>query len=82
MIMSIEFRLQYVLDELSVSSNRVAVESKTRPGTVLALAKGQMRRLDIDTIDKILIELNRMAADKGMSIRYGIEDVIRYVSDE
>ena len=82
MDMSIQFKLQVALDELDITSHHLAVESKTRPATVLALAKGQMKRLDVDMIIKILDELNRIADDKGMSKRYGIEDVIRYEYDE
>ena len=77
--MTIVFNLDKALKELDVSYYRLGVEAKTRPASIGTLAKGEMRRIDIAMLDRILNELNRVAKEKKIERLYTIEDVIKYI---
>lgn len=78
--MALQFNLNKALDELGVTAHYIAVETKNRPASVLSLAKGEMKRLDLEMLDNILDELNMVAIEKGINREYTIEDVISYVN--
>jgi hypothetical protein len=76
--MKFTFQLDKILEELEITSNYLAVQSKTRPNSVLALSKGQMQRLDLDFLLKLLVQLNIEAKEKGLNKTYTIDDIIKY----
>jgi predicted transcriptional regulator len=76
--MALDFKLGDVLEELEVSMNALAVEGKIRPATVSSYVKGDVSRIEVDTLISILDTINRLAKEKGLRRRYGIEDVISY----
>jgi predicted transcriptional regulator len=76
--MTLEFNLGDVLEELEISMNALAVEGKIRPATVSSYVKGDVSRIEVETLVSILETINRLAEDKGLRHSYGIEDVISY----
>jgi hypothetical protein len=80
--MAITFNLQKALDELEISSNYLAVETKTRPSSVLSIAKGTMQRIDINLLNTLLDQLNIEAKQRGLNKTYSIEDIISYEQTE
>jgi hypothetical protein len=80
--MTIKFNLQRALDELEITSNYLAVETKTRPSSVLSIAKGTMQRVDINLLNALLDQLNIEAKKKGFDKIYIIEDIIEYQYEE
>lgn len=76
--MGIEFKLGGILEELKLSKNALAVEGKIRPATVAKYERGDMGRIEIDTLVSILDTLNRLAIEKGVDKTYTLEDLIEY----
>lgn len=72
------FNLKKVLGELDITANYLAVETKTRPSSVLSLAKGTMQRVDLGLLETLLDQLNREAIKRGIDKRYTIEDIVKY----
>jgi transcriptional regulator with XRE-family HTH domain len=92
--MSLEFKLGDILKEMKLSKNRLAVEGKIRPATVAKYEKGEMGRIEIDTLVSILDTLNYLAPirekeDKEDEVEnpyiartYTLEDLIEYTYEE
>jgi predicted transcriptional regulator len=78
----IKFNLNRVLDELDVKRNKIAVESKTRPATILDLASGDTRTIKLETMVEILNAINRIAKESGSTRQYGIEALIEYIPED
>lgn len=76
--MTLEFKLGVILEELGISKNALAVEGKIRPATVAKYEKGDMGRIEIETLVGILDTLNRIASEKGNDKTYSLEDLIEY----
>ncbi|MDA1476283.1 helix-turn-helix domain-containing protein [Bacillus changyiensis] len=53
-----KFNMNDILDELGITNNKLAVEAKVRPATIGDLCEGKTKRLELDTIEKILDVLN------------------------
>ncbi|WP_081383536.1 XRE family transcriptional regulator [Paenibacillus odorifer] len=75
----IKFKLSDTLDLLGTTRNKIAVESKTRPATILDLASGDTRTVKLDTLANILDTLNVLAKEKGIERTIGIDDIIEYI---
>ncbi|MEK5181759.1 XRE family transcriptional regulator [Paenibacillus odorifer] len=75
----IKFKLGATLDVLGTTRNKIAVESKTRPATILDLAGGDTRTIKLDTLANILDALNELAKEKGIERTIGIDDIIEYI---
>ncbi|WP_373230389.1 helix-turn-helix domain-containing protein [Cohnella sp.] len=79
--MRIRFNLGKTLDELGITRNKIAVESKTRPATVLDLVSGDTKRIEIDTLINLLDALNTEARARGITRTVKIDDIIEYIPD-
>jgi DNA-binding Xre family transcriptional regulator len=77
----IRFNLGRTLDELGITRNKLAVESKTRPATVLDLVSGETKRIEIDTLINLLGALNTIASEQGINRNITISDIIEYIPD-
>ncbi|MCY8273270.1 helix-turn-helix domain-containing protein [Bacillus sonorensis] len=75
--MGFRFNLNNILDELGITKNKLAVEAKVRPATIGDLCEGETKRLELETIEKILNVLNDISPTKT----YTIDDIILYKSD-
>ncbi|WP_340031205.1 XRE family transcriptional regulator [Paenibacillus sp. FSL K6-1122] len=78
----IKFNLNEVLAEISTTRNKVAVESKTRPATILDLASGDTRTIKLETMVEILNAINRIAKENGSTRQFGIEALIEYIPQD
>lgn len=72
------FRLDEALEELDITRNKLAVYAEVRPNTVNDLANGDTKRIEIETLEKILKSLNEISMTRGMQRTYNIEDVFEY----
>jgi predicted transcriptional regulator len=75
----IKFKLAKTIDEIGTTRNRVAVESKTRPATILDLAAGETKTIKLETLVNILDALNQIAREEGIERIIGISDIIEYI---
>ncbi|MDN4069693.1 XRE family transcriptional regulator [Paenibacillus vini] len=75
----IKFKLSETLDELRTTRNRIAVESKTRPATILDLAAGETKTVKLETLVSILDALNEIAREEGIKRVIVIDDIIEYI---
>ncbi|MEC1560432.1 helix-turn-helix domain-containing protein [Bacillus haynesii] len=75
--MGFRFNLNDILEELGITKNKLAVEAKVRPATIGDLCEGKTKRLELETIEKILNVLNDLSPTKT----YTIDDIILYKSD-
>ncbi|MFS0857359.1 helix-turn-helix domain-containing protein [Paenibacillus taichungensis] len=77
------FKLEKTLRELDITRNKLAVYSDVRPNTINDLANGDAKRIEIDTLEKILKSLNEISMTRGMPRTYNIEDILEYeLTDE
>lgn len=74
----IKITLQDTLDELGITRNKLAVESKVRPATLHSLVKGHTTLIKFDTLNILLNTLNDIAIGKGINKVYTITDIIDY----
>ena len=71
----IKFTLGDTLKELKITNNKLAVESKIRPGTIKDLVDGRSKSINFATIIAIVTALNRISNEKNLDKLYGIDDV-------
>jgi len=64
--------LQRSLDELGISKNRLAVESKIRPNTIYDIVDNQITLIKMVTLETILDTLNSIAIEKGINKKLNI----------
>lgn len=74
----IKITLQNTLDELGITRNKLAVESKIRPATLHSLVKGHGAMIKFETLDALLNAINEIAIEKNINKRYTITDIIDY----
>lgn len=77
----ITLTLDKCLHEMGLSMNKLAIESDARPNTVFDIAKGKAQRIDLETLNKLLQGLNRIAINRGIDRRFDISDLIQYEMD-
>lgn len=75
----IQFNLGRTLDEIGITRNKLAVESKTRPATILDLVSGETKRLEIETLINLLDALNAEARTRGITRMISVSDIIEYI---
>ncbi|MGD7047691.1 XRE family transcriptional regulator [Rossellomorea marisflavi] len=86
--MALNFKLNAIREEIGLSKNAIAVEGRLRPATIAKYDKGEVERIETETLDGILNAVNRLAIKeeekgKGYKARvYKIEDLIEYTFDE
>lgn len=66
----IEFRLNVILREQGLSQNQFARRTGIRPNTVNSIVNNKTKRIEIETINRMLIEINKWG--------YDISDLIVY----
>ena len=67
------FVLNERLKELNISQNKFAKQSHIRPNTINDICNNSTKRIEVSTINKILIQLNKIGIRE-----YCIEDIIKY----
>lgn len=71
----IKFTLGDTLKELKITNNKLAVESKIRPGTIKDLVDGRSKSINFATIIAIVTALNRISNEKNFDKHCGIDDI-------
>lgn len=66
----IEFKLDAILKDQGLSQNQFARRTRIRPNTINNIVNNQAKRIGIETIDRILGEINKWG--------YDISDLISY----
>ncbi|WP_225220888.1 helix-turn-helix domain-containing protein [Bacillus norwichensis] len=70
--------LPKTLQELGLTRNALAVESKIRPLTINEIASGKVKQINFSTLESILEALNRIVKEKGIDKQYKVSDVFEY----
>lgn len=70
------FVLHERLKELSISQNKFAKQSQLRPNTINDICNNYTKRIEVSTINKILIELNNIGERE-----YSIDDIMKYKNE-
>ncbi|MRB43012.1 helix-turn-helix domain-containing protein [Bacillus thuringiensis] len=76
---SMVFTLGETMEEIGITKNKLAVESKVRPATISNLVNGEVGLVRFDTLKSILDALNQLAEKNGVDKTYRIEDVVQYI---
>ncbi|ADM72288.1 hypothetical protein GMA19_04529 [Paenibacillus polymyxa E681] len=76
------FKLGDILEELDISRNKLAVEAKIRPATVIDMVNGKTKRLELETLVHILDALNRIAHQRRFSRTITLADIIEYIPED
>lgn len=66
------------LDSFDITMNKLATESDLRPNTVHDFARGNSKRIDLVTLDKMLIGLNKIASNRQVNKMFDLTDVIKF----
>lgn len=74
----IKITLGDTLNDLGITRNKLAVESKIRPATINSLVKGDAALIKFDTLCTMLDTINDIAIEKGKGKQYTIKDIIDY----
>jgi len=74
----ITYTLGDTLEEIGITRNKIAVEAKVRPATILDLVSGETKTIKLETLVNILGAVNNIAREKGIKRTIGIEDIIKY----
>ncbi|MEC0210217.1 helix-turn-helix transcriptional regulator [Paenibacillus ehimensis] len=77
----IKFNLEETLQTLEITMNKLAVQARLRPTTIVELTHGDSKAIKFDTLIKILDTLNYFAEEKRIERVFTIHDVIEYVPD-
>ncbi|MNJ03492.1 hypothetical protein D3C73_1638220 [compost metagenome] len=66
------------MNRLGVTNKKLSETSKVRPNTITELNKGSVKRIDVETMDKLLNALNDIATERELGIRFTISDILSY----
>lgn len=70
----INFNLKEILDSNNISQNKFSKMTKVRPNTINNIYNNSIRRLELDTLEKIMIKLEELG--------YDISDLIKLKKDD
>lgn len=74
----IVFTLDKTLKKLGITANYLAVESGVRPTTIYLMVDCELSRLNVDTLEKILNTLNKIAKEKKYKYNIGLDDIVTF----
>ncbi|WP_419719901.1 helix-turn-helix domain-containing protein [Lysinibacillus fusiformis] len=75
--MPIRFTLAKTLHRYGIQQNRLAEESDTRPTTISQICRNDIKRVNVEMLDRIIPALERLTGAK-----HSLEDIMIYVRDE
>ncbi|ALP37154.1 control protein [Paenibacillus sp. IHB B 3084] len=76
------FKLGDILEELDITRNRLAVEAKIRPATVIDMVNGKTKRLELETLVHILDALNKFARQRRFTRTISLADIVEYIPED
>lgn len=74
----IECTLGKTLDDIGITKNKLAVESKVRPNTISDIALNKARSINFETLEKIVTTLNTLDTTRT----FDITDVFVYSDNQ
>jgi plasmid maintenance system antidote protein VapI len=74
----IEFKLEQVLKEIDLNMNKLAVLANVRPNTVNDLVNGKTKRIELETLDRLLYAINQSSLMRNIGKYYQIQDLIQF----
>lgn len=77
----ISINIQSAIDTLDITMYKLSVRSGVRPNTISDYVKGNVSRIDIETLNSILNALNIIAYEKGIEKRFDLWDIMKYKMD-
>lgn len=75
--MAIKFTLAKTLHSYDIQQNQLAEESNTRPTTISQMCRGEIKRVNIEMLERVIPALERLTGAK-----HSLDDVLIYVTDE
>ncbi|MGY3188736.1 helix-turn-helix domain-containing protein [Lysinibacillus sp. TE18511] len=75
--MGIKFTLAKTLHSYDIQQIQLAEESDTRPTTISQLCRGDIKRVNIEMIERVIPALERLTGAK-----HSLEDILIYVENE
>jgi predicted transcriptional regulator len=75
----IVWKLEGVLEDMNISSNRLAVAARVRPNTIYNMVYNEAVRFHFDTMVKVLVALNEIAQEENIHKKFKIEDIIEFI---
>ncbi|ASA21843.1 helix-turn-helix domain-containing protein [Paenibacillus donghaensis] len=76
-----KFNLESSIKKLDVSMNKLAIMADIRPNTINDLVKGTTKRIELETLEKLLTAMNDLASNKRLNYAFQIQDIIEYEND-
>ncbi|TKH45680.1 XRE family transcriptional regulator [Paenibacillus terrae] len=76
------FKLGDILEELDITRNRLAVEAKIRPATVIDMVNGKTKRLELETLVHMLDALNKFARQRRFTRTITLADIVEYIPED
>ncbi|GEN35945.1 helix-turn-helix domain-containing protein [Aneurinibacillus danicus] len=70
----IRFKLSELLEENGITRNALAREAKVRPNSVYEMCDNQTKRVDLQTLDKLLTTLGELSGKEIV-----LTDVLEYI---
>jgi len=75
--LGIKFTLAKTLHSYDIQQIQLAEESDTRPTTISQLCRGDIKRVNIEMIERVIPALERLTGAK-----HSLEDILIYVGNE
>ncbi|WP_427110861.1 helix-turn-helix domain-containing protein [Lysinibacillus xylanilyticus] len=75
--MPIQFTLAKTLHSYDIQQIELAEESNTRPTTISQMCRNDIKRVNIEMVDRLIPALERLTGAK-----HSLEDVMIYVRDD
>lgn len=72
------FKVDVILRELDSNPNQLSKESGIRSDTVYNFCNNTIKRVNLDTLDNLLLGLNKIAKKKYIKRKIHIHDIIDY----
>ncbi|KQN97600.1 helix-turn-helix domain-containing protein [Paenibacillus sp. Leaf72] len=71
--MAIKIKLEETLNIHNITKNALAREAKVRPNFIYEMCEGKTKRIDLDTLSKIIETLTQMTGTE-----HTLQDVLEY----
>lgn len=79
---SIHINLDYVLNRLNLTKNKLAVEAKLRPNLIGEMTEGKTKAIKLETLATLLDTLNMISIEQGDDLVVTVGDILVYVPDD
>lgn len=73
----LDFNLAAVLDDEGITKYRLHKEADIRPNTITNYYNGDIKKIDIENLEKIINAINRLQNNK----KYTVSDIVRTIEE-